>query len=231
MDQFKYVAIIAAIDSYKYIKDLEHKIRCLVPPKVYFRTDLPENCHLSYKAYAYALNKFAEKSKSRLPEFIYDVREKSKQRLLYEFIEAENPQFTTYEELIDIFEFDKHITPSYTHQEVIPRLHSIVGNRPIHFTIAFDQFNCNNFNAHSIEIPYGTNQNFQQLVRMTRHKQVLSPNSPSTIIDQAIAYWSEQLSKQPISNLDLYTQAADLLEQQTTAIKSVLEELKCNQNQ
>jgi hypothetical protein len=231
MDEFKYIATLAAIDSYKYVKDLEHNLRCLIPSTPSTRKNLPENYHLSYKVYAYALNKFEEKSKSRLPDFIYNKRENSKQRLLYEFIETENPQFTTYEKLIDVFEFDKHITPDRTTQEVIPRLHSIIGSKPIHFTIDFDQFNCNNFNTHSIEMPHTSNNNFQQLVRMTRHKQVLSPNSPSTIIDQAIGYWSEQLAKQQHIKMDLYAKAAELLEQQTTAIKSVLEELKCNQNQ
>jgi len=231
MDLFQYHATIANFESLKYVHELEAEIRKLnttLNANYYYNLSSSilkdyTSYKLKYKAYTKALNLFETKSKKQLPEFIYRHKTNVHNALMDQISsEADNRIIYTYDELIDLLEFDDEMILSHTSFEVIPVLHSIIQDKPIHFRIRFKNFNLNKFSSNSLD---NCQSGVKQLIRMTRHKQVLSPNKPSTVIDAAIDYWRTKVTTTPES-LDLLTNAITQIDQQSQAAKTVAEYLK-----
>jgi hypothetical protein len=155
MDLFQYRAIIVNLESLKYVRELEAEVRNLndkLNANYYYTTTYRVRedylkYKFLYKAYTKALNLFSNKSKKQLPEFIYKHKHIIHTALRDNLIKTkdEDRLIFTYDELIDLLEFDTVLTTSPTSFEIIPVLHNIIQDKPIHFTINFKQFNLDNF--------------------------------------------------------------------------------------
>ena len=222
MDLFKYKATIAQIDESKYIKDLEGLIRSIqhsLPGTYNVLSRLEKDftdVKLSYKAYIYALNKFADKSAKTLPDFIHASKRNITQEVIKYF--ETNTTFFSYEELLDVFEHTPIAYRSNYNISTLELWHSVVLDRPIHFEMEYDSFRLTSFDSYSVP---NVDTNTNQLIRAIRLKQVLSPNTPSTILDNNLAYWVNKTVATP-KQLDTLANAIPLATQQIAAIEEAV---------
>ena len=126
----------------KYVELTGSSIRNFYRPK---KLEQMQEVILYYKLLCFGLNLFSTRSKKILPEFIYKQRINAQSIILSEILKMHlNPstpscftQLPTYEEFIDYFEFEtKLFLPSFSRCTEV--LNSIIGNKPIHFDIAFN---------------------------------------------------------------------------------------------
>ena len=215
MDIFKYHAAIAEINGCKYVKELEALVRKY--NKLAYGSPLQEvSTRLHYKLYAYALNAYKAKSKVKLPDFIYQDKV-SIQRNFSKLIE-----YLTYEEIIDMFEFDTVVELATHHPHLIPKWHDVMLDKPIHFSIIWNIY-LDWFDQHATQ---GVGDSVKKYLIAIRYKQTLSPDKPSTILDKCVHDSRESLGiTLTQEELDKLQSSTILLEQQTKAAQTAVQEL------
>ena len=150
-----------------------------------------------YKLSTLALNRYAEKSKATLPDFLHDNKANLHDNILYSLLSYPD-NWPTYEFLIDLLEFDSVLTIPRNY-DFLPVLNSIVGDKPIHFTINWSQTFTTQFDANSTELHHHT----QLYLAGLRYKQVNFPTQYQTVIESYLNYYRpapESLDKQALAD-------------------------------
>jgi len=233
MNEFLYEAEKQKILSIKTAKGLEEEVRRTKGRLKYSHytvkgdVKLYEEIKYRYKLFTLALKQFYAKSVRKLPDLFEQARDKQQQHYLETLLKKDSPtpiQFQTYEELLDVFEFDNHIILfagwSYCY---IPALHQIVLNNPIPFDITWND-RLTDFDRHSLGSTLPNSQKY--LIKAVRYKQTLSPNKPSTILDRYLADCKKAISATEISATDLPLTSKTLLTQQLEAVTTVQQMLQ-----
>jgi len=169
---------------------------------------ISESDILYYKLLTLALNKHGEMSKANLPKMLHDTKHNAHRNILKLILS--DTQKVTYEEFIDIFEFDSIVTvPSAINY--VEKLDNIITDKPIHFTVVWNN-RSTSFDKYSTILP----EQIQEYAYALRYKQVNFPRAKRTI-------WDEFLKQSTIS-IDEPEPIADAitkLQQQIKALKTI----------
>lgn len=228
MNLFTYTAALEEINTCKYNKDLEVLIRKYVS-LLDSRNNKTEQTEygLTYKLARRALNLFTERSVSKLPDFVYSQLRLAQKVIVSSILaKHDNERYTnkmhtwtkeyTYEEFINLFEFDKRLDLDQNYY-FVQTLDTIIGSNPIHFTIEWN-VSLTSFNQHSI--PSIRSNSHRALIGAIRLKQTLRPNAASTIIDSYLEYCIVQ-AKQAVIVESSIDDSIMLLKQQIKALKGL----------
>lgn len=200
MNKFKYIAALKQLEQCKTIKQLEKLLRgyeSATPCHFYTILRQPfEQFTLNYKLYSKALNLYNQRSRASLPDFLYDnIKQVQKEifDLMFNYHEKNRFQTLTYEELIDIFEFNDtlHMRSSST---TLFELDQLVKNKPVLFTISFNT-KLTQFSDYSLV----NLQTHKLLVQAIKYKQQVLKNKKHTICEMYIEYLKKHMS--PIDTL------------------------------
>jgi len=172
------------------------------------------NSKLYYKLARLAYQTHSNLSKATLPGFIGSAVENAQRNILRVFLEDDVT--ITYDEFMDIFEFDKLLIlpESSTNVEA---LNTIISDKPIHFSIKFN-YSKSQFERYSTKLL----SNQQDLVYAIRYKQVNFPDKPQTVWDMFLERCKYNCTK-PIT-----TDQTTLLKQHIKAINAAQKLLETN---
>ncbi len=225
MDEFKYAVTMQHLNSLTTVKDLEYNLRNLVDslPYIYssadnFNKEYKERA-LKYKLARYAFNLFTNKSKKVLPDFI-DERIISVQKdFMYTLLT--DKRVYVYEELLTLFEFDTVIKFTAIELNELCKLHEVILDKPVHFTFDFSKIRSTKFDAYSLSgaLP----SDIEKYIASIRHKQVLSPDTPSTVFDAAITYFKSSLSESIVAYaIKILPTSIENLQNQINAVQATI---------
>lgn len=227
MDLFKYTAAVKEIEMCNTVSGIEKLIRKYNDIIVKWPHGLKLADILYYKLYTLALNKFESRSKRILPEFIYKNRLRVQTLLLSSIFEYGNKEKSyygntkvlnkaqTYEDFMDIFEFDKLLIlrPSEWYVE---KLNQIIGDKPVHFKVEFN-YKRTPFDSYSTNL-----LNSQKtLLYAIRYKQINFPDKPQTIWDMFIEDAKQEVLKHDLSKLSTIDQQIIKLQQHIKALEAL----------
>ncbi len=230
MDLFKYTAYVKEIEMCNTVSGMEKLIRkyngiIAIRPYEIKPVDI-----VYYKLYTLALNKFESISKRILPEFIYENRLMVQTILLSSIFECEYEYYDkaksyygntkifdksqTYENFMDIFEFDKLLIlrSSYWYVE---KLNQIIGDKPVHFKVKFN-YSTSAFDSYSTKLL----ESQKTLLYAIRYKQVNFPDKPQTILDMFIEECVKESKFMEINEEQVNSDVLKL-EQQISALKAL----------
>ena len=197
MNPLIYMASVKQIQSATKVSELEALVRKYQAKVNKWQStfDQTDICH--YKLLTLALNRHAEKSKAILPEFLYSYKRNLHNNIIDSLLS--NPDnLPTYEFLIDALEFDSVlIIPS--NNKFMPVLNSIIGDKPIHFTINWNLTYLTDFDKCST----AHNKQLQLYLAGVRYKQVNFPTQYQTVIESYLNYYRpnpESLDKQALAD-------------------------------
>lgn len=227
MDLFKYTASVKEIEMCNTVSGIEKLIRnyngnISIQPYEIKPVDV-----LYYKLYTLALNKFENLSKRSLPEFLYENRLRVQNFLLSSIFEYENKKKSyyadtkifnktqTYEDFMDIFEFDKLLILRSSNWYV-KKLNQIIGDKPVHFKVKFN-YSTSSFDSYSTKL----SESQKTLLYAIRYKQVNFPDKPQTIWDMFIEDYKQEVLKHDLSKLSTIDQQILKLQQQIKALESL----------
>ena len=138
MDLFKYQLELARIDLAKYVKDL-HEL-------FYHYYDALKGYHnrqgtfeqgsshwFNYKLYAKTYNAYYAKSNAVLPDKFRTILI-SRQKHLLDWNVTKATSFS-YEQLLDLFEFDTHVDSPQWNESILSKFCNIVGTNPLPFKL------------------------------------------------------------------------------------------------
>lgn len=192
MDIFLYRVAIEQLDACRTVKGLEELVRKwynkLDSIPLYSSTLNYLELKFTYKLFVHALNLFAAKSKKELPDFIYRMHTVL-QRNLIDKLSIANTKYPSLMplldklEFIDFFEFDTIVETPYDSACHITVLHNILLDTQPHFKFKFNQ----RLDTFDMYTTYGISNEVKFYLYAIRLKQTLSPNTPSTVIDQFLA--------------------------------------------
>lgn len=224
MDLFKYQAYKKELELCKTVSGLETLIRKYTSEirrmsiSNYWKSFVGETEPqiLTYKLLTLALKLFSAKSKKVLPEFIYTTHLEAQQTLLnwilaYDKLGTPFTKLVNYEQFMDWFEFDQTLC-LLTKVNFVENLNTIIGNRPIHFKVEFNN-TLTPFDKYSTNLAYGS----QEFIYAIRYKQINFPDKPQTIWDlflEELRVKADNVTEEEVARECLK------LEQQITAIKS-----------
>lgn len=198
MDAFLYMAAVKQLQmatKVSVIEALVRKYSGMVDK--WKRANFTQRDFYYYKLSTLALNRHAEKSKATLPDFLYEAKAKLHDNILRSLL-SKPDNWPTYEFLIDLLEFDSVLTLP-RNDAFLPVLNSIVGDKPIHFTINWSQTFTTQFDAWSTEFHHRTKLYLAGL----RYKQVNFPTQYQTVIESYLNYYRpspESLDKQALAD-------------------------------
>ena len=197
MNPLIYMASVKQIQIATKVSELEVLVRKYhgrvnTWSNLFFQTDI---CY--YKLMTLALNRYAEKSKAILPEFLYEYKARLHDSIIKSLLKQPG-NLPTYEFLMDLLEFDSVLTIP-RNDYFLPLLNSIIGNQPIHFTINWNLTYLTDFDRCSTEL----NQEIQLYLAGVRYKQVNFPTQYQTVIESYLNYYRpapELLDKQALAD-------------------------------
>ena len=129
MDDFKYQLTIAKIRDAKYIKDLQeimHNLYMTNPgSERYYNSYTDKSLINSYKAFSYVLNRFQSKSTTKALVKYTDWIFRVQGNLLSQY----NKEDWTYEEFLDLFEYDTiiNVSSSALNETQLTNLARVIG--------------------------------------------------------------------------------------------------------
>lgn len=208
MDYFLYQVALEQLHSCKTAKSLEELVRKwegeVDSISLYNSSIDYNNLKFKYKLFVLSLNLFTTKYKKALPDFIYktqiNLQREVITRLSYE------PYLTPLlnsDEFIDFFEFDSVVETPSSYGCFLTVLHNILLDKHVHFKFKFNQ-SLSTFDSYSAS---EINTPIKKYLYALRLKQTLSPNNPSTVLDQHLAETLGAISKHTdVSNFILLLQ-------------------------
>ena len=187
MDIFLYQVAVEQLNGAKYAHELEALVRKWHKEldSISLRGDYTDyvKLKLTYKLFILSLNLFADKSKKVLPDFISNLQTSYQREILSRLYKPENNSkflpLLEYTEFLDFFEFDKVVETPKSNYNNLEVLHNIFLDKPIHFTFKFNQ-SLDSFDTYTA---YGLDTINKKLIYAIRLKQILSPDTPSTVLD------------------------------------------------
>lgn len=227
MDLFKYTAAVKEIEMCNTVSGIEKLIRKYNDIIIKWPHEIKPADILYYKLYTLALNKFESRSKRILPEFLYTNRLRVQTLFLSSIFEYESKEKSyygntkvfnkaqSYEDFMDIFEFDKLLIlrPSEWYVE---KLNQIIGDKPVHFKVEFNYKNTP-FDRYSTNLL----QSQKTLLYAIRYKQVNFPDKPQTIWDMFIEDSRQEVLKHDLSELSTIDEQILKLKRQIKALESL----------
>lgn len=219
-DYFAYTAAAAQLRSCKYNKDIEqlarkyredyhqlvHRLPVVVSQQAY------EHYKYAYKLLALAISLYAVKSKAKFPNAIYDTHTYAQQRMVKGLSDDKNlfAPLRDCAEFIDMFEFDTVVVAREYGGDGIASLHNVIKDTSLSFKFKFSVV-LSSFDVHSTA-------NLDQPLRLhlyaLRLKQTLSPDTPSTVLDQYVSDTFQEIKR----HQDIAEQIT-LLQQHTSALQ------------
>lgn len=175
-----------------------------------------ERFKFNYKLYSKAFQLFGQKSKKTLPDFLRD-RIKANQKLVLKALKHKNVRLT-YEEILDLFEFNEYISiPTY--EDCLKIFDEIIKDKPVHFKLANATENpIDAFTRTFIKLP--TNDFYiKAYIAAIKYKQTTLKNKNHTIWEQYLSALKQKAKINPteefnkvleeqIQNLIDFTKAA-----------------------
>ena len=142
MNEFQYQLELAKIDSAKYVKDLRelvyHYHSFNSGYYSYGTFEQGSAQWFKYKLYAKVYNAYYAKSNSILPDkFKTALIHRQKQLLDWNVIEATS---FSYEQLLDLFEFDTHVESPRWNEDNLFKFCNIVGTNPLPFELLINTY-------------------------------------------------------------------------------------------
>ncbi len=176
MNQLEYTLLVNDINNNYKVPQIEKVIRTQLDAcRNMLRGTYEEKLNLNYKVLTLALRTFTERSKRVLPDFIY-----------YRYDDISNrvslvlPKLG-YTKMLDILEFHTTFKVQSNSDLTVP-YHNMIENKPLHFELHMNSYN-SSFDACSIS----ARTRVHTLTRTLRNKLVLSPNTPSTVLDKELS--------------------------------------------
>ncbi len=197
MNSLIYMASVKQIQSATKVSELETLVRKYHRMVNTWRSNFDQTDICHYKLLTLALNRHAEKYKTVLPEFLYAYKAKLHNIIINSLL-IDPSNLPTYEFLIDVLEFDSVLTiPDNTY--FLETLNSIIGNRPIHFTINWNLTYLTQFDRHSTAL----DKQIQLYLAGVRYQQVNFPTEYQTVTESYLNYYRpapESLDKQALAD-------------------------------
>ena len=197
MNPLLYMASVKQIQSATKVSELEALVRKYDNLVNKWKYNFEQNDICYYKLSTLALNRHAEKSKAILPEFLYEYKRNLHNSIINSLLS--NPgNLPTYEFLIDLLEFDSVLTIP-RNNDFMPVLNSIIGDKPIHFTIDWTETRLTDFDRCSTAL----DKQLQLYLAGVRYKQVNFPTEYQTVIESYLNYYRptpESLDKQALAD-------------------------------
>lgn len=221
MDYFLYKVAVEQLHGCKTAKSLEELVRkwngggAVESISLYSSSIDYTSLKLNYKLFVLALNLFTAKSKKVLSEYIYKTQISLQRDVIYSLPNSSSlAPLLNPDELIDFFEFDSVVETPTSCNGFLTVLHNILLDRPIHFKFKFNQ-SLSIFDNYVSYVNSTTNTQLKKHLYAIRLKQTLSPNTPSTVLDQYLVETLVNIPKHSdISNSIL------LLQQHTAALQT-----------
>ena len=217
MDIFLYKVAVEQLHNCKTVKDIEELVRKWEKEtksiSVYGSSVGYNDIKFKYKLLTLAINLYTTKSKKALPRSIYSTQINLQRDILKRLSNKSFPiPLLNLEEFIDFFEFDSIVETPYSSTCFLTILHNIILDKPVHFKFKFNQ-ELDWFDQYSTRhmIP----DNIKKYLYAIRLKRTLSPNTPSTVLDQYLA--------ETLANIPKHIDVSDgilLLQQHTAALQT-----------
>lgn len=208
MDYFLYKVAVEQLHGCKSAKSLEELVRKwegeVDSISLYSSSIDYNNLKFKYKLFILSFNLFTAKYKKTLPDFIYKTQINLQREVINRL--PDKPYLTPLlnsEEFIDFFEFDSVVETPNSSNCFLTVLHNILLDKHVHFKFKFNQSLSafDNYSASEINTP------IKKYLYALRLKQTLSPNNPSTVLDQYLAETLGAISKHTdVSNFILLLQ-------------------------
>ena len=143
MNEFQYQLELAKIDSAKYVKDLRELVYHYYDTNggYYSRQGTFEqggSSWFNYKLYAKIYDAYYAKSNSRLPDK-FETALIDRQQYLLDWNITEVTSFS-YEQLLDLFEFDIHVDSPNWNENKLLKFCNIVGTNPLPFELLINTY-------------------------------------------------------------------------------------------
>ena len=234
MNLFEYSAMKGKIEQATKVKDLEAIIRTL-SDKVFYDdwrhraksehtfTDIK----LSYMAFQHAFKRFQEKSKSTLPDFLYNTRIESTKYISKWAIDSSYD--LSYDEYIEVFQYTDKIHFSYSYSSSPLSVHNnlkpvinAVGNKSNPYKLNFDR-NISTTDPVRATLSYSVRVDYAKtLTSLILTKKLVYNDAPKTILDQLITETAEKCANRMVK---LET-SINLAEELVIAIKNAEKAIK-----
>lgn len=197
MNPLIYMASIKQIQSATKVSELEALVRKYHGMINTWKNKFNQTDIHNYKLMTLALNRHTEKSKTILPDFLYEYKAKLHNNIIKSLLKQPD-NLPTYEFLIDVLEFDSVLTMPHNN-DFMPVLNSIIGDKPIHFNIDWTETSLTSFDSWSTEL----HRSIQLYLAGLRYKQVNFPTQYQTVIESYLNYYRpapELLDKQALAD-------------------------------
>lgn len=216
MDYFLYKVAVEQLHGCKSAKSLEELVRKwegeVDSISLYSSSIDYNNLKFKYKLFILSFNLFTAKYKKTLPDFIYKTQINLQREVITRLsYEPDLTPLLNSDEFIDFFEFDSVVETPNSSNCFLTVLHNILLDKHVHFKFKFNQ-------SLSLFDSYATSEistPIKKYLYAIRLKQTLSPNNPSTVLDQYLAETLAAIAK--------HTDISDsilLLQQHTTALQT-----------
>ena len=197
MNPLIYMASIKQIQSATKVSELEVLVRKYDGKADTWKNEFNQTDIHHYKLLTLALNRYAEKSKAVLPEFLYIYKAKLHNSIINSLLKQPD-NLPTYEFLIDVLEFDSVLTMP-RNDYFLETLNTIIGNQPIHFTINWTSTYLTDFDRCSTTL----DKQLKLYLAGVRYKQVNFPTQYQTVLESYLNYYRptpESLDKQALAD-------------------------------
>lgn len=196
MDYFLYKVAVEQLHSCKTAKSLEELVRkwegAVASISLYSSSIDYNNLKFKYKLFVLSLNLFTTKYKKALPDFIYKTQINLQREVITRLsYEPDLTPLLNSDEFIDFFEFDSVVETPNSASCFLTVLHNILLNKHVHFKFKFNQ-SLGMFDSYSTSEIITPIKKYLYAIRL---KQTLSPNNPSTVLDQYLAETLGAISK------------------------------------
>lgn len=238
MDKFKYLAHCKKLDTCSTVKELEQLLRDHHRIAQHFKWQYQikdaksyEKVFYSYKLYSKALNLFSNRSKKKLPDFLYDDLKTIQQSLTtliaddnIDYAEKQIPFFAKlpYEKILDLFEFDSEVELNSNNFH-LHLLDDIIKDKSIHFKFVSNT-GISTFSKYSLKNV--KDNNLKKYIAAINHKQSGLNNAEYTVSEAYIAELKQNCYLTPKQIPDLDNCITDL-KNQIAALETV--KAQCNE--
>ena len=202
MDLFLYKAKLQELIDCKTISQLENLLReysdKTQKAKNFIKVHY-EDFKFNYKLYSKAFQLFGQKSKKTLPDFLSDRIKENQKKVLLSL--KHKHICLTYEEILDLFEFNKYIyIPAY--EDCLKIFDEIIKDKPVHFKLANATENpIDAFTRTFINLPINDFY-IKAYIAAIKYKQTTLKNKSHTIWEQYLSALKQKAKMNPTEDFN-----------------------------
>jgi len=227
MDNFKYKIALEEIVQVGTAKKLNFLIRqynSMIPAYNHIIAEKikqnKQGIFNIYKLYSFAIKQYEQKSKAKLPDFIYTDKKKFEKQF-HSILETES-KFLTFDEYLDLFQFTNSVQLPYT-TTFRSNLIALVGDNKLPFIYTNLCRELNQFERCAYSEEHNVYHRLKQIIANVRAQQTIPKGTNSTILKLEYA---ELLDSLPSNSSKAYLEdTLTLLDQHKAAIQTTLNTL------